>query len=93
MRNGGWACSWTCAWHRVWRTPGCCLGIVATSSNVRLAFGLKWCIAQIVVATNVAETSITIDDVTCVIDAGRVKELGYDAERGIARLQVSASAI
>ena len=44
---------------------------------------------QIVVATNVAETSITIDDVTCVIDAGRVKELGYDTERGIARLQVS----
>lgn len=39
-------------------------------------------------ATNVAETSITIDDVTCVIDAGRVKELGYDTERGIARLQV-----
>ena len=47
-----------------------------------------WLAAQIVVATNVAETSITIDDVTCVIDAGRVKELGYDAERGIARLQV-----
>lgn len=44
---------------------------------------------QIVVATNVAETSITIDDVTCVIDAGRVKELGYDTGRGIARLQVS----
>ena len=46
---------------------------------------------QIVVATNVAETSITIDDVTCVIDAGRVKELGYDTERGIARLQVKPS--
>ena len=39
-----------------------------------------------------AETSITIDDVTCVIDAGRVKELGYDAERGIARLQVLIAA-
>ena len=45
-------------------------------------------VVQIVVATNVAETSITIDDVACVVDAGRVKELGYDSERGIARLQV-----
>ena len=39
-------------------------------------------------ATNVAETSITIDDVTTVIDAGRVKEMGYDSARGIACLQV-----
>ncbi|KAK9846310.1 hypothetical protein WJX81_001334 [Elliptochloris bilobata] len=42
---------------------------------------------KIVVATNVAETSITIDDVTCVIDFGRLKEMRYDAARGIARLQ------
>lgn len=42
---------------------------------------------QIVVATNVAETSITIDDVTTVIDAGRVKEMGYDSARSIACLQ------
>jgi hypothetical protein len=42
---------------------------------------------KIVVATNVAETSITIDDVTAVIDCGRVKEMRFDAARGIARLQ------
>ncbi|CAL8471800.1 g11342 [Coccomyxa elongata] len=42
---------------------------------------------KIVVATNVAETSITIDDVVCVIDCGRVKEIRYDAERSISRLQ------
>lgn len=33
-------------------------------------------IQKIVCATNVAETSITIPDVTVVIDAGRVKENG-----------------
>ncbi|KAJ1653807.1 putative ATP-dependent RNA helicase ucp12 [Dispira simplex] len=41
---------------------------------------------KVVVATNVAETSITIDDVVYVIDSGRVKEVQYDSATGMTRL-------
>ncbi|WOO80898.1 Putative DEAH-box ATP-dependent helicase [Vanrija pseudolonga] len=41
---------------------------------------------KIVVATNVAETSVTIDDVVYVVDSGRVKETQYDADNGMQRL-------
>ena len=34
---------------------------------------------KVVVSTNVAETSITIDDCVYVIDSGRMKETRYDA--------------
>ena len=34
---------------------------------------------KVVIATNIAETSITIDDILYVIDSGRAKENRYDA--------------
>ncbi|KAF8492710.1 P-loop containing nucleoside triphosphate hydrolase protein [Gautieria morchelliformis] len=41
---------------------------------------------KIVVSTNVAETSVTIDDIVYVIDTGKVKETSYDPEGGLSRL-------
>ncbi|THH29051.1 hypothetical protein EUX98_g5134 [Antrodiella citrinella] len=41
---------------------------------------------KIIAATNVAETSITIDDVVYVVDCGKVKETQYDPENGLTRL-------
>ncbi|ODQ50805.1 P-loop containing nucleoside triphosphate hydrolase protein, partial [Saitoella complicata NRRL Y-17804] len=42
---------------------------------------------KIVIATNVAETSITVDDVVFVIDSGRMKETRFDPEKGMASLE------
>ncbi len=44
---------------------------------------------KVVVSTNIAETSITIPDVTVVLDSCRVKEMGYDVARQMPRLQES----
>jgi HrpA-like RNA helicase len=41
---------------------------------------------KVVVATNVAEASVTIPDVTVVIDSCRVKEMAYDEEKQMAAL-------
>jgi ATP-dependent RNA helicase DHX29 len=43
-------------------------------------------IRKIVIATNIAETGITIPDVTCVIDTGKHKEMRFDERRQMSRL-------
>ncbi|KAK7487044.1 hypothetical protein BaRGS_00021714, partial [Batillaria attramentaria] len=44
-------------------------------------------VTKIVIATNIAETSITIDDIVYVIDAGRMKEKQYDSARSMESLE------
>ncbi|HEV2855446.1 MAG TPA: ATP-dependent helicase HrpB [Thermoanaerobaculia bacterium] len=43
---------------------------------------------KVVLATNVAETSITIDGVTAVVDSGLVRRLRFDPSTGLDRLEV-----
>ena len=42
---------------------------------------------KVIAATNVAETSITIEDIIAVIDTGKVKETSYDTQNNMVKLE------
>ena len=44
---------------------------------------------KIVLATNIAETGITIPDITCVVDTGKHREMRFDEKRQLSRLIMS----
>jgi ATP-dependent RNA helicase DHX29 len=46
-------------------------------------------VRKIVMATNIAETGVTIPDITCVIDTGKHKEMRFDERRQLSRLTQS----
>ena len=61
--------------------------------KVRSSFGghlpnlaATFLIWQVILATNIAETSITIDDAVFVIDAGRAKQATFDERKQMRRL-------
>ena len=44
-------------------------------------------IRKVIAATNVAETSITIEDIVAVIDCGKVKETSFDSQNNMIKLE------
>lgn len=47
------------------------------------------CVCLQILSTNIAEASLTIDDVVFVVDGGKVKEKTYDHSNRISQLKVA----
>ncbi|KAK7937976.1 helicase associated domain-containing protein [Apiospora aurea] len=59
---------------------------IATEDQERAFLFPPHGVRKIVLATNIAETGITIPDVTCVIDTGKHREMRFDERRQLSRL-------
>eukprot|EP00898_Chlorokybus_atmophyticus_P000428 jgi/Chlat1/1386/Chrsp12S02051 len=62
---------------------------VATAEQKRVFERPPHGVRKIVLATNIAETAITIDDVVFVIDCGKQKEKNYDPYTNVSTLQMT----
>jgi ATP-dependent helicase HrpB len=63
-------------------------GSLASDEQTRALRPAPKGIRKIICATNIAETSLTIDGVRFVIDSGLARVAGYDARRGLDRLEL-----
>ena len=62
---------------------------IATEEQERAFYPPRPGNRKIVLATNIAETGITIPDITCVIDTGKHKEMRFDERRQLSHLSTS----
>jgi len=73
---------------RFWLVP---LHSALSSEDQRRVFKIPGPgITKIVLSTNIAETSVTINDCTVVIDCGKMKETQYDSQNGMSCLVETA---
>ena len=79
-RLGGWADE---AGVRVWPLHG---SLPSEAQDRALQPGDR---RKVILATNIAETSLTIDGVTAVVDSGLARVAGYDPARGLDRLELA----
>ncbi|MBT8037387.1 MAG: ATP-dependent helicase HrpB [Verrucomicrobiae bacterium] len=73
------------AWSRGWDVCPLYSGLSPKLQDAAVAAGGK---PRIIVSTNVAETSLTIDGVRTVVDAGLARVSRYDAMRGLDTLMI-----
>lgn len=81
------------AGRKTWRNAACSvtrleLQVFDASSHVRVASGKETLLSQVILATNIAETSLTVPGVRYVVDTGLVKARSFQAQQAIESLQV-----